>query len=422
VKLLRALTIAVLVGWSSIRTLAAFARHPHRRTLDAGVVAMLQTLGPTFVKFGQIASARTDLLPAGLCSELARLHDTVRPLSPRTAARALDQPQLAGLAVDPEPVGSGSIACVYRAVAPDGSEIALKLKRPNIDRRMRADLGLLAWFARVAGRLPKLRGMPIGDLVDYMSAAILGQLDFEREAANSRRMRTSLAGVAHVVVPRVLDDLSSPTCLAFDFIPDLDVTTPAHLPRIARRRVGTAALTAVHKLFFEDGFVHCDLHPGNLYVTHDLKVVVLDAGYCVQLPSDVRELVSEFFASLARGDGRRCGEIVLASAVDVPTWLDRRAFAAAFDELVRRHASFSMAAFGDDVYELQQTYGIYARSDFAFPLMALLVADATVRRVSADVDFRLLGQTPHSYGRATHAAQARRSSAVHAVRSVGRND
>lgn len=404
---LRAMRIVAILGLGAARTILAalgtgLARGPRagRRSAYRGLVRTLQTLGPTFVKFGQIAATRTDALPVDLCHELARLHDAVTPMSPRAAELVLSEarasaPALADVEVELVPVGSGSIACVYKGRLPNGELVAVKLKRPGIDRRMRCDLGLLEVMTRAAQRLPKLRGMPMADLVGYVSRAILGQLDFERELRHLAAIRASLEGMEDVRVPASRPDLSTPDCLVFEFLSGLDKRAAAAMPPAVRSHLAGVALAAVGKLFFVDGLVHCDLHPGNLYVTAARKVVILDAGYCVRLPDDVRSLIAEFFARLAVGDGRRCGEIVLESAVNVSAKTDTEGFVSDFAELVAGASGsndcFDMPAFGDAVYELQQRHGIYAASDFAFPLMSLLVVEGTAREIWPDVDFQMVG-------------------------------
>jgi len=401
---LRLGAIATIAGVEAARTLpaalairAARGRAASRAHAYRGLVRGLQALGPTFVKGGQVFAPRADALPAELCAQLSRLHDAVAPMSRRQARRALRlaraaRPALADVDVDLEPVGSGSIACVYRGELPDGDEVALKLKRPGIDRRMQADLALIVAMARAGQRLPKLRGMPMADLFEYLAKAVLGQLDFDREARHAAEIRASLAGRPDVLVPAVRPGLSAPNCLAFDYLPSLDATAYERVPAAARRRLAIVTLDAVHKLFFEDGLVHCDLHPGNLYVTRDHRVVILDAGYTVRLPDGVRRLIGEFFERLADGDGRRCGEIVLESAVNADATTDVAGFVADFDALVQRvNDGFDMPVFGDAVYELQRRYGIYAASDFAFPLMSLAVVEGTVNRLAPDLDFRMVG-------------------------------
>ncbi|GAB2967525.1 ABC1 kinase family protein [Saccharothrix stipae] len=361
------------------------------------LVRTLQALGPTFVKFGQISSTRRDTMPAELCEEMGRLHDRVRPLSPRRSRRVLRDAGVAALAeVDTTPLASGSIASVYRGSLHDGTPVAVKVKRPGIDAVMRADLALLRGVVRLAQKAPKLRGMPLADLVGYMSRAILGQLDFRQEAANARTLRECLAGVPEIVVPSVHHELSTTDCLVFEYVPDLDANTPAQLPHDTRVRLAGRTLTAVRQMFFTHGFVHCDLHPGNIYLTRDERVVVLDAGYCVRLPDRVRDLIGEFFMRLVFGDGRRCGEIVLESAVDTSS-VDREAFIQDMADVVAEFAGpgnrLDMAEFGNAVFAVQQRHGIYAASDFAFPLMSLNVLDGTVRRFSEEVDLQEVGRS-----------------------------
>jgi ubiquinone biosynthesis protein len=366
-----------------------------RRNGYRRAVRTLQALGPTFVKFGQTSSTRRDAMPAALADEMATLHDSVRPMSGKDRDRGLRAAGIAELAeVSEQPVAAGSIACVYRGVLTDGRVVAVKLKRPGIEPRMRADLALVQSMMRGMQKMPKMRGMPMADLVGYVSRAILGQLDFGREARNIAHLRQCLRAVPQIRVPAVYAELSAPDCLLFEYLPQLDTTTPATLPQDVRKALADKVLRAAHQMLFVDGFVHCDLHPGNVYLTPDQRVVILDAGYCVQLPDHVRDLMAEFFASLAVGDGQRCGEIVLESAVD-PSTADKDGFIAGMREIVAEQAGpdaeFDMREFGDAVFKLQQKHGIYAASDFAFPLMSLNTLDGTVRGFAEGIDFQQVG-------------------------------
>ncbi|MDH2429188.1 AarF/UbiB family protein [Sphaerisporangium sp. TRM90804] len=394
-----AFMIPALAGVAVVRV--ARGRDRARSFLYRRVVRMLQALGPTYVKFGQIASTRRDALPPELCDALSVLHDGVGPMSVAASRRALraaygDDLHKLFPTVDEKPVASGSIACVYRAVQADGRVVALKLKRPGVDTLMRADLDLVRRMVRLGERSSKMGGMPVGELAGYVSAAILGQLDFAKEAANSVRMRGILKPVKDVQVPALLGEHSRPECLVFDYIPDLDATAGERLPYGVRARLAATVLTAARKMMFVDGFVHCDLHPGNLYLTSDARVVILDAGYAVQIPDRVRRLMGEYWSRLRAGDGRRCGQIVLESAVKVGEETDVDAFVQAVTDLVQASVGsgeqFDMFAFGNKIFDLQREHGIYAASDFAFPLMSLLVLEGTVRGISPDVDFRHVGE------------------------------
>lgn len=402
-RLLARLTVisAVLASGTAATALAALGGlvtgGPARaaRLGYRGLARTVQALGPTFVKFAQTSSTRRDALPAAMADAMAALHDRVLPMSRRQRAHALREAGIAALAeVSADPVACGSIACVYRGVLADGREVAVKLKRPGIEPRMRADLALMTGMMRLLERLPSMRGMPMADLVGYIAVAILGQLDFAREARNVALLRACLAGVPQVRVPAAYPELSAPNCLLFEYLPQLDRTAPVRLPADVRVSLADRVIQAANRMMFVDGFVHCDLHPGNVYLTGDQRVVILDAGYCVQLPDRVRDLIAEFFACLLDGDGVRCGEIVLESAVN-PGRADREKFIDGMVAIVDQHggpdASFDMKKFGDAVFKLQQAHRIYAASDFAFPLMSLSTLDGTVRGFSEAADFQQVG-------------------------------
>src|SRR5438309_4866971 len=262
---------------------------------------------------------------------------------------------------------------------------------------MVADLSLLEGMMHMAERLPKCQGMPLGDLMAFVSQAILGQLDFVKEAANLARIRRWLFAVPHLIIPAVVAEASVPGCLVMEFIPGLDArNVEAHTPE-NRRKLAMTALQAVRQMIFMEGFVHCDLHPGNLYVTRGGEVVVLDAGFSVQLPDRVRRLIAEFFMELARGNGRRCAEIIIESAVRIRPGTQLESFIDAVSALVKQHTDpeaepFAMMNFGNSLFDLQREYGLYAESDFAFPLMSLAIIESTVRGISPDLDFKELGQ------------------------------
>ncbi|MEV5826879.1 AarF/UbiB family protein [Spirillospora sp. NPDC052242] len=420
---LRALRVAVTVAAMCALALPRTALHAVRGDRGAArthlyrrLTAVLMALGPTFVKAGQVLGTRRDVLPADLCDELSRLQDSVAPVSPAEARRALrevyaDVPSPADgtsgrVARAPGPaaaapfaefdaraVAAGSVACVYAASLPDGRRVAVKLRRPGIVRVMRDDLALIRGGARLAARLPPLRGMPVTEVVHNMCEAVIGQLDFTREAESLARLRDALTPVPRVWVPRVHPDECRPACIVMDFIPDLDIDAAAACPPAMRRRFAESALTAVYRMLFVTGFVHCDMHPGNLYFTRDGQVVVLDAGFSVQLSDRLRRLFAEFFLNMATGRGRRCAEIVVESAAGVRPDADLEGFLTRMADLVERShglpaREFSLIAFAAEMFDLQRRFGIHAAAELIFPLLSLLVIEGAIRDLDPDIDFQ----------------------------------
>ncbi|MGI5238434.1 ABC1 kinase family protein [Dactylosporangium sp. CA-139066] len=388
--------VPALAGEAAIavrRGRAAGRQYRYRR-----IARLLAALGPTFVKAGQVLGTRRDLLAPALCDELSMLQDAVPALDARQTRRALTQaygsehpPEFTE--IDYTPVASGSVACVHRARLAGGGAVALKLRRPGVERAMRLDLDLMRAGAGVVARVPALRNVPVVDVVAHMCDAVLHQLDFVREAENLRRLRQNLSGVPRVWVPKVYPEASRPRCIVMEFIPDLDTTAAARCTAAARRRFASSGLTAIYHMLFVDGFVHCDMHPGNLYFTERAQVVVLDAGFSVQLSEKLRRLFAEFFMNMSIGRGRHCAEIVVRSGTglrpdaDVPTFLEHMA-----DLVERSHglpaAQFSLMAFATEMFDLQRRYGVHAAPELIFPLLSLLVIEGTVRDLDPAVDFQ----------------------------------
>lgn len=390
---------ALLAGavLAATRGREAAGRHVYRR-----LTALLMRLGPTFVKAGQVLGTRRDLLPAALCEELSLLADSVVPLSEEQTRRALADSYGTALdelfcEVEHEPVASGSVACVYRGRLSSGQEVALKLRRPDIERVMALDLALIRRGAAAVARLPMFRGVPVGELIGQMCEAVSGQLDFEREAASLQRLRRNLSAVPRVWVPKVHAEACRPSCIVMEFIPGLDLTVTQRCTAVSRKRFAASALTAIYQMLFVDGFVHCDMHPGNLYFTLGGQVVVLDAGFSVQLSDRLRRLFAEFFMNMSLGRGRHCAEIVIESSAGVRDDADLEGFTVRMAELVERNSGiparqFSLIAFATEMFDLQRTFGIHAAPELIFPLLSLLVIEGTIRDLDPDVDFQQTAQ------------------------------
>lgn len=406
--------LAAAAGLAVARGRAAAERHLARRG-----VALLERLGPAFVKGGQILGTRRDVLPAAVCDALSALHDAVAPPPPeraRAALRAVYGPALDAVfaEVEPFPAASGSVACVHRARLADGRVVAVKLQRPEAPARMAADLALAEGLGGLAARVPALRGTPVREVLAHLCAAVRGQLDFEREAESLRRLRENLSVVPRVWVPRLEAGASRPRAVVMEWIPGLDPETARRAAPAARRRYAASTLAAVYHMLFVDGFVHCDLHPGNLYFTASGQVVVLDAGFSVRLSERMRRLFAEFFLNMALGRGRRCAEIVVQSADRVRPGADVEAFTGRMADLVHRSAGlsardFSLIAFAAEMFELQRRFGLHASTELVFPLLSLLVIEGTVRELDPDVDFQAAARpllTQGVFGARPAAAEA----------------
>jgi ubiquinone biosynthesis protein len=271
-----------------------------RRTLD--------DLGPTFVKFGQLLSTRSDVIPEGILVELQKLQNTASPI-PLEVAQAVIEREL-GMPVEklfvefePEQLGSASIGQVYRARLRSGEVVAVKVQRPEAPVRVEADLRLMRDLAalinaRFGGRI----FIDVPELVAEFEGVIRRELDYEAEAQNARRFAANFAKTP-VKIPIVYTDLSTKKVLTMEYIEGTrfhDII-PRLLTPSERRHVATMGAEAIFKMAFEDGFFHGDPHPGNLILTPDGDLALVDFGMVGFLShGDIEALSRLFIAVIGR--------------------------------------------------------------------------------------------------------------------------
>jgi ubiquinone biosynthesis protein len=269
---------------------------------------ILDELGPTFVKFGQLLSTRSDIIPEGILSELQKLQDTVAPI-PLEVAQAVIEREL-GVPVgklfaefDPVPLGSASIGQVHEARLHSGEMVAVKVQRPEAPGRVQADLALMRDFAALLdARFGDRIFIDVKELVAEFEGVIRRELDYEAEAVNARRFAVNFEGTP-VKIPAIYDDLSTERVLTMEFIEGTrfhDIR-PLLLAPSERRRVAAMGAEAIFKMAFEDGFFHGDPHPGNLILTPRGELALLDFGMVGFMSrGDIEALSRLFIAVIAR--------------------------------------------------------------------------------------------------------------------------
>jgi len=246
----------------------------------------LERLGPIFVKFGQMLSTRPDLLPDDIAVELAKLQDCVPPFPGVIAKRIVEEAYGAPLgsvfaAFDLTPAASASIAQVHFARLHDGTEVAVKVLRPDIEKIIARDLELMYALARLALRYaPEARRFRPVEVVDEYKNVIHSELDLAIEAGNASRLRMNFADSNLLYVPRVYWDYTRREVLVMERIDGIPISNVEALRAagVDMRRLAHNGVEIFFTQAFRDGFFHADMHPGNIFVSTDGQYRAVDFG------------------------------------------------------------------------------------------------------------------------------------------------
>ncbi len=357
---------------------------------------MLEELGPTFIKLGQLLAGRPELLPSAYRTELTRLRDATAPLPGvvvlRLLSRAYDRPLDSIFAsVSLQPVASGSIGQVHRATLVDGRSVAVKIQRPEAARTIEADLRTLRSVVRTADRfVPPVRRLALVALVDEFAEALEAELDYELEATHTGDVARRLRPLAWVTVPTVMPFLCRPGVLVMEFAEGIPLTDRDALDRagIDRRQLASRVVAANLQLILFSDIFHADPHAGNYLAAPDGRLVVLDFGQIGRSTAQTRADLLQLLTALVSGDAtqvaRAVGSICQTDPEDVDGLGDDVA------RLVSTLADQPLGEFRIGVV-LRELVSLLGRHHLALPsgmtmlVKAVIECEATAEELSSEI-------------------------------------
>jgi predicted unusual protein kinase regulating ubiquinone biosynthesis (AarF/ABC1/UbiB family) len=368
-------------------------------TADAEALASeLEGLGPTFVKLGQLLSTRSDLLPGPYLVALARLQDRVEPFGFADVEATVERELGVRLGdafrgFDHEPVASASLGQVHRAQLRSGRAVAVKVQRPGIREGIEQDLAAIEDIAALADQHTEPgRRLGFGDMVAEFRRSLLGELDYRLEAANLEALARALVEHDRIVVPRPVRDYSSEHVLTMDFVAGRSIGQigPLGLLDVDGPALAEALFDAYLEQVLVHGLFHADPHPGNVLVTDDGRLALLDLGMVAHVPPPMQDELIKLLLAIADGRGRDAAEVAIRLGRTLEDF-DGERFRAGAEELVGRtqQATVGQLQAGRVVAELVQVAadsGLRLPSELTMLGKALLNLDEVARTLDPSFD------------------------------------
>jgi len=312
-----------------------------REHAPAHLREMLEELGPTFVKLGQLLSTRPDLIPEPYINELTKLQDTAPTFPPEQVRAVIEEEFSAPVSAvfadfDYAPLAAASLGQVHRATLGDGTPVIVKVQRPAVAEQVETDIEIL--YKRAAfleDHWERARTYGISDVVDEFAMTIREELDYTREAHNTDRLREEMSGEPGIRVPQVHWDLTTKRVLTLEEIYGTKVTDAATTIAPAKgKELADRLASAFLKQIFVDGFFHSDPHPGNIFITPSDEIAIVDCGQVGRLDSENRAGAIRMLMAFEQRDIRVLADEILHLGI-AQTDVDVRLFTRDLSKVIR---------------------------------------------------------------------------------------
>ncbi|MFA5354559.1 MAG: AarF/ABC1/UbiB kinase family protein [Thermodesulfovibrionales bacterium] len=360
-------------------------------------------LGPTFIKLAQVLSARPDLITVPYAEEFKKLQDEVPPFPSSEVKRIIEEELGKPIyqvfsSYDANPLAAASIAQVHRATLTDGTQVVVKVQRPDIKENIETDISILSTIARLIDKyVPESRLFnPIG-VVDEFSRTVRKELSFVEEAKNCLTLRKNLEANPDVYVPMVFRDLVTEKVLVMERIEGvrIDDIRAIEAQGIDKKKLAVTGVNVYFKQILEDGFFHADPHPGNLFVLPDGRIAFVDFGIMGRVSDELKETMANTFIALMEQDFDSLIDQYIEMGL-VPEHVDLDAFRKGFKSDLREVLEplygrtlreINFAQYLDTFVHMAIKHNLRIPSDLLLIDKAMLILESIGRTLDPEFDF-----------------------------------
>jgi ubiquinone biosynthesis protein len=368
------------------------------------IAKALQELGPTFIKFGQALSTRSDLLGEEAAADLSELQDHLPPFSAAEVRTIIEQ-ELETTVEDRfadftwEPVAAASIAQVHFAVTTEGEEVAVKVLRPNVEEAFAKDMALFHWIAQLVERArPDLRRLKPVEVIETFEETIRLEMDLRLEAAAAQELAENFADDKDFRVPGVDWRRTSRRIFTLERVSGIPIDERGSLIAAGHDPddILIRAATSLFKQVFRDGFFHADQHPGNLFVGEDGEIVAVDFGIMGRLDKPTRRYLGEMLMSFLHRDYRRVAELHFEAGY-VPAEKSVQAFTQACRSIAepildKPQNEISIARLLAHLFQVTETFEMETQPQLLLLQKTMLISEGVGRTLSPDANMWFLAQ------------------------------
>lgn len=357
----------------------------------ATVRLMLQELGPTYVKVGQMVSSRAEALPQEWKDELSRLQSNVLPFSWEQARNIItselgDLPENLFASIDSAPFAAASTAQVHRAELLDGQRVVIKVQRPDIVVKVRTDLNIMHdVVGMLERRIEFARNNDLSGVLNEFADNVMLELDYENEAYNVRRLEHNMESLAGIHVPVIYGAHSTSRVLTMEYVEGVKITDVAAIDAAGwdRTQIAQTFIRAMMKQVLFDGFFHGDPHPGNVFV--DLRsgeIIFLDMGMMGEITSQQRMDLADLIWSFRKQDAFGLAQTALKLSTQMRP-VDISAFRRDIDRLVQRYLVYAsgrprFSAMMRETLNIMYKHGLRMNHDMTIGVKAMMQAEEIV--------------------------------------------